>query len=593
MFALAVELLTGRYTATTFNNRDMAEWPPHPARLFSALVAAWADADEPSTSEREALLWLENQPPPELVCDPVGAVAHRALVTHYVPVNDASALGRDVGRSTYEDLRTAGADLAAVVGRADKQATRSRTAAQRLATRSRDAIIKASTATGTESGSVITAARQVLPEERTRQPRTFPTVRPATPRFTFRWPDAAPDERTFAALAALTSRVGRIGHSSTLVQVGAASSGEGEPTFVTDPAGEVALRVPRNGLLDALDRQFLVHRGIEPRALPNAVARYREGVRPAEVPSPLLSGDWYVLDLPARSRAGVPQPRLRLTRTLDVARAVRGALLAHSPQPAPDFLTGHRSSDPVGTDGWSAEPGGGSTSTALSGPHLAVVPLPDVASFHSPGVIQGVALVMPRDCSAADHQAVLNALNGWRQAGLRLTMGSTSGRALELEVGGPEPQPAGSRREDLARTIRRSFWCRSSPLWVTATPIALDRFPGDLRARDTETAEQARSAAETTIRRSCVLAGFPEPVSVAVSLPGLLAAVPQAGSGRGNRPGASFPGYSAGGSGQRRLVIHARIEFAGPVSGPVLIGAGRYLGYGLCLPVTNIEGVSR
>jgi len=30
--------------------------------------------------------------------------------------------------------------------------------------------------------------------------------------------------------------------------------------------------------------------------------------------------------------------------------------------------------------------------------------------------------------------------------------------------------------------------------------------------------------------------------------------------------------------------VHADIEFPAPVRGPVLIGAGRYLGYGLCLP---------
>src|SRR5690606_13655907 len=45
--AVAVELLTGRYVATRFNDRDRPEWPPHPGRLFSAAVAAWAEADEP------------------------------------------------------------------------------------------------------------------------------------------------------------------------------------------------------------------------------------------------------------------------------------------------------------------------------------------------------------------------------------------------------------------------------------------------------------------------------------------------------------------------------------------------------------------
>jgi CRISPR-associated protein Csb2 len=44
-----------------------------------------------------------------------------------------------------------------------------------------------------------------------------------------------------------------------------------------------------------------------------------------------------------------------------------------------------------------------------------------------------------------------------------------------------------------------------------------------------------------------------------------------------------FPGYKTG-TGTPRACVHAQIEFAEPVRGPVLVGAGRYLGYGLCLP---------
>jgi len=38
------------------------------------------------------------------------------------------------------------------------------------------------------------------------------------------------------------------------------------------------------------------------------------------------------------------------------------------------------------------------------------------------------------------------------------------------------------------------------------------------------------------------------------------------------------------GSGTPRACVHAEIEFTEPVRGPVLVGAGRYFGYGLCLP---------
>jgi len=38
-----------------------------------------------------------------------------------------------------------------------------------------------------------------------------------------------------------------------------------------------------------------------------------------------------------------------------------------------------------------------------------------------------------------------------------------------------------------------------------------------------------------------------------------------------------------------RPLTHARIRFAVPVNGPVLIGAGRYIGYGVCRPIAAEE----
>ena len=92
---IEVNFLTGRFVATCHNDRRQPEWPPHPARLFSALVAAWADADEPDAAERAALEWLESQASPEIAAS--DAVPRKA-VSHFVPVNDASV----VSRSWYE-----------------------------------------------------------------------------------------------------------------------------------------------------------------------------------------------------------------------------------------------------------------------------------------------------------------------------------------------------------------------------------------------------------------------------------------------------------------------------------------------------------
>src|SRR5687767_6792568 len=68
MIALKVEYLTGVCMATKHNDpsRSMPEWPPHPDRLYSALVAAAATLPDTSAGrlpERavQALNWLAAQ----------------------------------------------------------------------------------------------------------------------------------------------------------------------------------------------------------------------------------------------------------------------------------------------------------------------------------------------------------------------------------------------------------------------------------------------------------------------------------------------------------------------------------------------------
>ena len=93
MLALAIDLLAGRYVATAYNDRDRVEWPPHPARLFSALVATWADGDPESSDgkqELEAMRWLEQQSPPDIYASAINRTGFRDVAPVFVPVNDAS-----------------------------------------------------------------------------------------------------------------------------------------------------------------------------------------------------------------------------------------------------------------------------------------------------------------------------------------------------------------------------------------------------------------------------------------------------------------------------------------------------------------------
>ena len=94
MFALRVRYLTGRVYAAEHDEGDVkrtVEWPPHPSRLFSALVCSWGEGGAESDL-RPALEWLERQPSPTLYYAPL---QQRTLVNVFVPVNDVESLPED------------------------------------------------------------------------------------------------------------------------------------------------------------------------------------------------------------------------------------------------------------------------------------------------------------------------------------------------------------------------------------------------------------------------------------------------------------------------------------------------------------------
>lgn len=94
MFVLRVAYLMDRVYAADFEDGDgkaAVEWPPHPSRLYSALVAAWAEGGE-EPELRPALEWIEAQPPPVVYA---GEAAPRKRVNTFVPVNDVRSLPED------------------------------------------------------------------------------------------------------------------------------------------------------------------------------------------------------------------------------------------------------------------------------------------------------------------------------------------------------------------------------------------------------------------------------------------------------------------------------------------------------------------
>lgn len=556
MIAIRVEYLTGRAVATEYNDRDFAEWPPHPARLYSALVAAWADVDAPCEAERSVLDWLATQPAPSIAAS---GATRRIVRDHYVPVNDVNVV--DAGNKEAKAVEAAEAALAAVKssnGPTDKDAIKRLSAAEKAlaqaVTRRSSAALAAIVPPAALSAEDGKRGTRISPDSRLRQARTFPSVTPFEPVVYFRW-EAEPNDTQQEALSALCARVNRVGHSSSLV-VCSITAQPPEPTLRPDESGELLLRIPRAGQREFLEAAHGQHLGIHPRVLPAAFQRYGAGAPrpPTAVARGVFSPDWLVL-------ARVAGPRLPDIAGLAVAEAVRGAILRHAHQPVAEGLSGHRAS--------------GERSEQA---HLAVVPLPDVAHEHAAGSLLGVALVLPKADDSA-RKALRLALSNWRasEKGLMLTMGSAG--VWELE----EVLSSGA-----AQGLRAKTWCGApdgrqasgARLWRSATPIALDRNPGDLRHHDAAVVAAAWAHACETIARSCVNIGLPRPIRV-----DLIPSVSLTGTSKAR----AWPSFPSRADKPQRVKVHAEIEFEELVEGPVMLGAGRYYGLGLMRPMATRE----
>ena len=554
MLAIKIELLAGRYTATAHNDRGRAEWPPHPARFFSALVAAHHDrlpgcgGGEDEAAERQALHWLENQPPPSLDVDPADTedTRRRTVLDVYVPVNDVTLVG-----DPEAPVRAAQSRLSANAG-----GPAERKAAERALAKEQTALASFLAAQQQEPARVtakdLETASSLIPTGRTRQVRTFPTALPSRPDFAFVWPGTPPPEvRT--GLERLCSRVTRLGHSSSLVRC-AVDEAHHAPNLVPADDGSVVLRVVGPGQLGRLEREHLRHRGVESRVLPSRSQRYRvDGSRSTGIPaaSSVLSSDpadWVVFER-------VEGARPMSSRGCDLASALRAALMEVDGSGAlPPVVSGHSDS------GRPAEV-----------PHVAFVSLPFVGRAHADGAVLGCALVMPRDLPDADRAALLRLVARWETT-----------RAVDedgtVELAAPGLPPLRVRRVEVSEklSLRPARWCQPSRCFTTVTPIALDRHPGNLRSNRDHTAHKAFAEAERCVADACTRIGLPRPDSVEISLVSWLPGV---------QPARAFAPWPRHGDRGRRALVHADLRFARPVCGPLLLGAGRYFGLGLCLPV--------
>lgn len=544
MIALEVELLTGRYVATSFNDRSEPEWPPHPARLFSALVATAHEDEELIESVRPALEWLEKQGAPEI---DASVAERRTLLPAYVPENSGGVVSGWANAETK--LSDARSRLIEAEASGDAKAIKAAQKAVATAEKKFEETLHSATLDDGK-GNALDAAR-LLPASRSRQPRLLPAFTPHVPKVRYSWPTSEAPPEVREKLGEVSRRVVRLGHSSSFVACRVLDDvGPTQATFERwrpTEKGGVSMRVVESGQLSRLEGAFARHRGVEPRVLPSVPQSYARGSETAaETPRSSVFGEW--LTFREISSEETPRLGLRLSRTEDLTRALRGALLSHAEAPVPPVLSGHDE------NGRPSER-----------PHVAYVPLADIGSNYSSGAVLGLAVVLPRGISSEERRAVLRAIGRWEESGTRLTLGRSGALRLERVLDA-----------DPRRTLDPAYWNRPARRWGSVTPIALDRNPGNLYSDDPREAAEAARNAEEIVKKSCERIGLPPPRWVEVLRRSLFDAAPPA------RSYGPFPSKSASGNATRRVCVHIEMCFEEPVAGPVLIGAGRFFGLGLC-----------
>ena len=241
--------------------------------------------------------------------------------------------------------------------------------------------------------------------------------------------------------------------------------------------------------------------------------------------------------------------RVSLPATLRLTAALRGLLMRSCPvQPPPEWFSGHR------PDG-----------RATAAPHLALAPLAFTGAPHADGRIMGLALILPRGLDPREAGRCLEPIlrrpeTGLPRDDLRLFDRDRLECTVELEA-----------RERPPKALDPETWTarsrRGSRVWASVTPVVLNRhFDGS---------GKWERAAES-VKDMCGHVGLPRPREVLLHPVSLVEGVPHA---------REFPQLARRRDGGRQWHGHAVLIFDEPVCGPVLIGAGRFRGYGLCRPM--------
>lgn len=428
------------------------------------------------------------------------------------------------------------------------------------------------------------ALLQTVPLTRDRQPRTFARAWLKEDTLYLTWPSAEPTDSLRSALERLCAKVTRIGHSSSLVQMWVATGDEiGDPDWVPDDGRAVLhLRVAGPGTLDELERRYngeaieayaelcvtaeddtdkkvqkMAKKRLQeefpdgaPTRLRPHLSGYRgyapkaQAVEAPVAPGTVFSPHPIVLTLEHESG---PYRHLDLLSVLTVTQRWREAILAHSnglPDRVRELLSGHNPEGAPSDD-----------------PHIAFLPLAFAGHEHADGRLLGMAITLPVDISPEDRRLALRAIGAVRH----LALGRLGKWNIVAET---RPSPTWN--------LRPQAWTaypKGATHWSTVTPVVFDRHP------KTDKREDYQAEVATMIATACTRIGLPKPREVIAT---------QVSAHLGVPPAFAFPRLRRKDDSERRHT-HAILVFDGPVRGPVVIGAGRFRGYGFCRPLGDYD----
>lgn len=404
----------------------------------------------------------------------------------------------------------------------------------------------------------VKAYLKVLPEHRPRQPRRFPVARPDDPNVELVWPET-PDRETFDTLNAIARCVGYVGHSASLTRC----------RFLTAEAGIPGPEAPIGSLDDSRGRKLMpVQRRLYPGRLRELAEAHdarpdRPAIRPGATVftphAPLRdrvsrsggpAAEWLVLEV-----VGGDVPDVRASGL--VCRLLRRALMSGYQENGfgddiPELVSGHA------LDG-----------TPTRRPHLSVAPMAFVGFPHADGRVSGFSVIPPSG-------QTLVRTDGFRSAFETVAPYRPDEQRRVLALQGPplrgplDLAPAGADG-DARRSLRTGPYLEESARWASVTPIVLDRHLK--RQDDAEIRE--------LVARACEHAGLPgpDPDRIRVGRHSAIRGAPPARPLAGEPP---WTRWKLPRSLASRQLVHAVVDFEQRIHGPVLVGAGRFTGFGLC-----------